>query len=141
MTTVAYNHKDKQVAVDSRYSRAEIISTDKGDKTRKNDRGLWIFAGQPCDYADLMKLNKGDKVDIRPQCGAFLISNGKCYCIDTDEEGYYSEELLDDDFTMGSGQWFALSALDLGKSAKESVTYAKTRDMHTGGRVRVFDVK
>lgn len=42
---------------------------------------------------------------------------------------------------MGSGYQFAIAALDLGKTAKEAVNYAKTRDIYTGGRVRVFDVK
>jgi len=35
MTTVAYNHKDKEIAVDSRFSRGDIISTDNGIKVFK----------------------------------------------------------------------------------------------------------
>jgi len=41
---------------------------------------------------------------------------------------------------MGSGEEFALAALDHGKTAEDAVAYAATRDSGTGGKIRVFDV-
>ena len=140
MTTVIYDHKRKQAAIDSRFTRGDIIDTDKGNKVRKDSRGIWLFSGSQCDFEDLMKLNRNDKVDVRPNCGAILISNGSAFTVDTDEGGFCEIARLTDSFAMGSGSSFAIAALDLGKTAKEAVNYAKTRDIYTGGRVRVFDV-
>jgi len=141
VTTIAYHHKSKTIAVDSRYTRGDIIETDKGRKTKTNDRGLWVFAGASCDYDALMLLNHGDKVDIRPACGAILISDGDAYSVDTDNNGVCSIEILTEDLTVGSGQYFAMAAMDFGKSAKEAVKYAATRDIYTGGKVHEFKLK
>ena len=43
--------------------------------------------------------------------------------------------------SFGSGSSFALSAMDFGKSAKDSVKYAMTRDIYTGGKIKVIKVK
>ena len=141
MTTIAYHHGDKQVAIDSRYTRGDIVDTDKGDKVRKNERGIWLFAGHQGDFEDLMKLDRNEKVDVRPDCGAILISKGKAYTVDTDNDGFCIVSILNENITIGSGSNFALAAMDFGKGAKDAVKYAMTRDIYTGGRVRVFDVK
>lgn len=141
MTTVIYDHKRKQVAIDSRYTRGDVIDTDKGNKVRKDSRGIWLFSGHQADFEDLMALKRNEKVEVRPECGAILIKNGCAFVVDTDEDGFCIVAKLNDSFAMGSGYKFAIAALDLGKTAKEAVNYAKTRDIYTGGRVRVFDVK
>ena len=41
---------------------------------------------------------------------------------------------------VGSGGTFAYCALDFGKTAKEAVEYAATKDTNTGGKVRVFNL-
>lgn len=132
MTTIAYHHGDRQVAVDSRYTRGGVIDSDKGCKTRKDDRGLWVFAGSSADFGDLMALYHNDKVTVKPDCGAILISQGKAFTVDTDEGGYCIVAELTCDYAFGSGGHFALAAMDFGKSAKEAVDYAKTRDTYTG---------
>jgi hypothetical protein len=33
-----------------------------------------------------------------------------------------------------------LAALDFGKTAKEAVEYAMTRDVYSGGKVHVYDI-
>lgn len=141
MTTIAYNHKQKQVAIDSRYTRGDVIDSDRGNKVRKDDRGTWLFAGHQGDFNDLMKLQRNEKADIRPDCGAILISDGKAYSVDTDSEGLCIISELTDNLTIGSGSNFALAAMDFSCTAKQAVEYAKTRDIYTGGKVRVFDVK
>ena len=140
MTTIAYNHKDKQVAVDSRCCRGDLIDSDNHNKTIINKRGLWVFCGATSDAEYLMSLNKREKVAVRPDCSAFLISKGSVYLVDTDRDGYCFFEKLDCNTTIGSGGAWALAAMDFGKTAKEVVNYAKTRDTKTGGKVRVFNV-
>jgi len=70
MTTIAYHHIDKQIAVDSRISIENEILTDKGGKTIENSIGLWIFAGTTCDFNDFAALKHNDKVDPPPTCRA-----------------------------------------------------------------------
>jgi ATP-dependent protease HslVU (ClpYQ) peptidase subunit len=41
---------------------------------------------------------------------------------------------------VGSGFKFAISAMDHGKSAKDAVKYAATRDIYTGGKIHVYDI-
>jgi len=141
MTTIVYDHKNKEVACDSRYTRGDMIDTDEGDKTRKNDRGLWIFSGLVADYEDLMVLEKNEKAEVRPECCAILISGGEAFTVDTDSEGFCIIDKLTSNFAAGSGANFGLVALDFGKTAEEAVDYAKTRDSKSGGATRVFKLR
>jgi ATP-dependent protease HslVU (ClpYQ) peptidase subunit len=142
MTTIAYHHKDKQVAVDSRATGGTRINTNKANKTRKNDNGLWFLTGAVCDIDKFITMVKDEKCgdDIIVEVSGFRISDGRVYwCFMAD--GFFCEEYIDYSMAIGSGGDFALAAMDFGKSAKEAINYAKTRDSATGGRVRVFDVK
>jgi len=53
----------------------------------------------------------------------------------------FCEQIIKYNKGLGSGRDFAIAAMDHGKSAKEAVKYAMTRDTYTGGRIRVFNVK
>ena len=141
MTTIAYHHKDKQVAVDSRIAGGGIIGSDSFDKTIKNELGLWIYCGAASDAKDLCCLKHNDKVDPIPDCSAFLITDGKCYYVGVNNDRYCEYFELPFNEGKGSGGEFALAAMDFGKNAKEAVEYAITRDIYSGGEVRVFDVK
>lgn len=139
MTTIAYHHGDREIAVDSRLMIADIIATDNGIKFIKNNVGIWFFSGSMHDSETLSKLKHKDEskgLDVI----AMLISNGKVYGVSV-RDGCCSHTLYDNNFAFGSGCDFALAAMDFGKSAKEAVKYAMTRDIYTGGRVRVFKVK
>ena len=141
MTTIAFNYKDKQVAVDSRVTRGDMIDRDNAIKSIKNDKGIWFFAGAEDDFADLMALSRNQKVDVKPDCSAILISEGLAFVVGTDAEGYCFHSELLANYAIGSGKPFAIASMDHGKSAKDAVKYAMTRDIYSGGRVRVFDVK
>lgn len=138
MTTIAYHHEDKEIAVDSRLMIGDTIATDKGIKFIKNDVGIWFFSGSRHDTKALSKLkHKDESKDL--DAIAMLISDRKAYGVSV-RDGYCSHTLYDNNFAFGSGCDFALAAMDHGKSAKEAVKYAMTRDVYTGGRVRVFKV-
>jgi len=141
MTTISYNHHDKQIAVDSRVVSNGLVRSDSFDKTVKNEFGLWIFCGSAADTKDLCVLKHNDKVDPLPDCSAFLIAHGKCYDVIVNNDGYCEYFELSFNEAKGSGTELALAAMDFGKSAKEAVEYAMTRDIYSGGEVRVFDVK
>jgi len=141
MTTVAYHHKDKQIAIDSRTTGGSEILTDNVDKTLKNEIGLWFFSGSACDEADLAKLKHNDHVKPVPDCSALLIKDGEVYLVHVEDSGYCCYTKLTYNYTLGSGGRFATGAMDHGKLAKEAVQYAMTRDVYTGGKVRVFKVR
>lgn len=142
MTTIAYHHESKTVAVDSRKtSKGGVISSDDSNKINVNDLGAWILCGAVCDIESFITLSKNQLFnnDVKLEVsGLRFDANGLFYVFMSD--GIFCEELIDHDFTMGSGQDFALSAMDHGKSAVEAVEYAMTRDIYTGGKVRAVDV-
>lgn len=140
MTTIAYHHGDGQIAVDSRMTHHGLAKSDQFDKTIKNKKGLWIFAGNASDMGLLSGLNHFDETKIIPECSAFLISGGKVYDVHVNEHKICEYFELTHSDTKGSGSDLALAAMDFGKSAREAVKYAATRDIYTGGRIRVYNV-
>ena len=140
MTTLVYDHARKQIAIDSRISSNGTIRTDSYNKIIKNDIGTWFFTGKCCDNELLSTLRHDDKVDIAPDATALLIHDKKVYLVLVNDEGYCEWFKTEHDCAYGSGQDFALAALDFGTTAKEAVEYAMTRDIYTGGRVQVVDV-
>jgi len=141
MTTIVYNHKDKQIAVDSRLVNHGLAKSDSFDKTIENEYGLWIFSGNASDMKDLCVLKHNDEASTIPNCTAFLISDGKCFEVQVNDSGICEHFEITFNEAKGSGSELALAAMDFGKSAKEAVEYAITRDIYSGGEVRVFDVK
>ncbi len=140
MTTIVYDHKNKQVAVDSRSTANNLIVSDKTIKFKENEKGLWFFTGSRADEDDLAGLEHNDKPEVKPDCSAFIVSNGVCKLV-TFNGDYVSVSNNEYNHAIGSGSDFALAALDFGKSAKEAIEYAKTRDSATGGKVHVYDIQ
>lgn len=140
MTTIIYDHKNKQIAVDSRMSTASgTISDNNKDKTFINNKGLWFLSGQVSDHKDLVLLKHNEKCDVTPNCEAILLKCGKAYLVFV-SDSYCSYEELTCNNSIGTGAKFAISALDFGNSAKEAVEYAITKDCYSGGKVRVFNL-
>lgn len=140
MTCVIYDHLNKQIAIDSRITSSGVIETDSYDKTIKNEKGLWFFCGATCDFKILSELKHNDEVKVLPDCHSLLLSDGKVFLVGVyeDKRCCYSE--LTYSAAIGSGRKFALSAIDFNKKAKGAVEYSATRDIHTGGKIRVFNL-
>ena len=147
MTTIVYDHKNKQIACDSRSTIGGIIADDKAIKYKTVDDKLWFLCGSPGDadtfighYKPLTETNAHLNVDA-----IFIITKGDCvggvYRAIKNECDVYKECILDHDFATGSGDAWALSALDFGSTAKEAVEYAMTRDVFSGGKVHVYDIE
>jgi hypothetical protein len=140
MTTIAYSHKHKQIAIDSRITTNGVIRCDSYDKIIRNDIGTWFFSGSCCDNLALSLMKHDDHCDVVPQCSALLISEGDVYLVLVNDVNYCEWFETTHDAAYGSGQDFAIAALDFGKTPKEAVEYAMTRDCNTGGSVQVVDV-
>jgi ATP-dependent protease HslVU (ClpYQ) peptidase subunit len=146
MTTIVYDHKRGQIACDSRLTIGSLIATDTADKTLETSKGIVFLAGSIGDFETLAKLiennehGASDPQDGELECDAMLIMNGSVYNV------FMSDDIVNYQrcsFSngIGSGRDWALSSLDHGKNAKQAVEYAATRDIYTGGKVRVYDIK
>lgn len=141
MTTIAYNHKDKQISCDSRTSRDNLIVSDLSTKWLERDGVIFFLAGSPCDYELFIKMYFGGKSEEYPEVTAITIDKGLVYrCGVTSELLLWKDERECSD-AIGSGWSFALSAMDFGKGSREAVGYAITRDNCTGGKVHTYDIK
>lgn len=141
MTTIIYDHKNKQVAVDSRATAGSTIMTDSAIKYREKDGVMWFFCGKTGEQEAFMNSFKEltsalDFIDVT----ALFVENKNTY-LATVEDGVYRSCLIDFSDSIGSGCEFALAAVDLGKDAKGAVEYAMTRDLYTGGKVHVYDIE
>ena len=145
MTTIAYNHEERKIAVDSRQTACSFIYSDKAWKIETNEHGHWFIA---CSVVDIDSIIAGigsprrgrfPKIDnVSGFDGIVCDNNGNVL------EFYHGEDnlmILDmvDSGACGSGRDYATAAMDFGKSCKEAVEYAMTRDSATGGKVLVFD--
>ena len=147
MTTIVYDHKNKQLACDSRSTIDGVIIDNKAIKYKNNGDKLWFVCGRKGDadtfithYRPLCSANENMEVSV-----VFVITEGDCaggvYMAVKDSNNTYAECVLDHDYAQGSGEQWALSALDHGMTAKQAVEYAMTRDVYTGGKVHVYDIE
>lgn len=145
MTTIVYDHKARQIAVDGRTTSGNVILSESCEKWIKDGDDYWFICGSACDEQRLIDQIKAAQQAEAPkwkiEASAFFVSGGIVYqCVVTDDGEPAKSECKYSD-SMGSGGLFALSALDHGKSARDAVEYAKTRDCGSGGKVTVFDVE
>ena len=134
MTTIAYKHKDGIVAFDSRLVAGGIIVTDERYKAKSNGECLFVFSGDVSDFEEFVKDYPNIDPNYHYQVQGALLKNGEVYHVSNDE-GIFSEMLIDFDFAWGSGAEYAYTAMDCGLGAIEAVEKAKLRDIHTGGDV------
>ena len=145
MTTIVYDHKNKQIAVDSRATSGGLITSDEDVKWFYIKNELWVMCGALCDKEVIIKaFESGDRAyEIKeiPDANAIVFRDGKVFMRGVTETGEAWTQELTHNRCLGSGSSFALAALDHGKSAREAVQYAATRDCYTGGKVHVFDIE
>lgn len=141
MTTIAY--KDSVIAYDSRCLCGSTIVDDDFDKHREVDGVHFFFTGSTSDYSKLIERYFGKREDFKTRSTALVYDSGKIVTIGIcKEDGYYiNPERLDNPVATGSGEEYALTAMDCGLSAKEAVKMAMKRDTGTGGRIRTFKIK
>ena len=137
MTTIAY--KDGIIAYDSRVSAGGTIYDDNCDKRVKVEDTYFFFVGETAGEADLADwfLHR-KRTEQLGDTHAMVFYGGALYTIGYDKKkGYYSNpERLANVTAIGSGSICALTAMDLGCTAREAVKMAMKRDTATGGRIR-----
>lgn len=140
MTTVAYHHCDRQVAVDGRVTAGNFILTDEGDKTVKIGDRLFVFCGALADYPRFAsECVNGKASDWQTDVAALMIMRGRCYLC-TLEDGRYIVSELEHNDAIGSGAAYAVAAMDFGQTARQAIRYAASRNCKTGGKIKTFKV-
>lgn len=139
MTTIAYNHKDKEIAYDSRQCMGTFIATDSANKMMRTEHGIFFLSGSVSD-CEFLATNYPDIAREGSNAYGLAVFGGEVYWI-SNNNGVTDAVKCEHEFTAGSGEAYAQAALDFGCSAKDAVKYAKTRDCNTGGKVHVFKVK
>lgn len=142
MTTIVYDHKNKQIAIDSRECAGDEIKTDNAIKYKEHGGIVYFLSGHTSDMQAFIGLDKkrGVNPDVEIKCSALFVRDGKAFKASFADGEYWELELPYSD-SIGSGGVYALCAIDFGKSAFEAVEYAKTRDSCSGGKVHVYDIE
>lgn len=139
MTTIIYDHKNKQIAIDGRRTGDGVILNDNDVKYLFTCDQAWFFCGMVGDHLKLLDAFNGKQVKIC-ESNAFLVIDKQVFRVGV-HQGKFWKEKIDFSDAMGSGCRFAISALDFGKTAKQCVEYAMTRDYYTGGKVTVYNIE
>ncbi len=138
MTTIVYDHNARQIACDSRCTGDGIIKTDSFIKYRYSGAALFFFTGPVSDHEKLINAYSHGKIE-KCEANAMIFVDGNVMLCGIDNEEFWLENSAYSQ-GIGSGFKFALAALDFGKSAKEAIEYAATRDFYTGGKIHVLDI-
>jgi ATP-dependent protease HslVU (ClpYQ) peptidase subunit len=139
MTTIIYSKKEKLIAFDSRQSAGNLIISDDCNKSLSRSGVTFVISGYPCDFNIIIDsyFSEDNVIDDRINFSALALDHSvkKVYLL-TRSESRLMITPLDTSISVGSGEDFALAALDFGRTAKEAVKYAMTRDSGTGGKIR-----
>ena len=140
MTTIAY--KDRIIAYDSRICSDNTISDDSFEKRIIRDNVSFFMCGSICDYDLFIEayFSENFKASRLVNVGAFIVSDGVLYEGSFAEDGFFwkSKLRLNNFHAIGTGVDHALTAMDMGASAKEAIKWAMKRDCKTGGRIRIY---
>ena len=138
MTTIAYHHKSKTIAWDSRATSGNVIASDSDQKmTKVNGVTFWL-CGSVADERLLIDMYFGEKSEVIPEANALAWDGDELFLVGVNDEALLWKMPLRYDKALGSGGDFALSAMRFGLDAKGAVEHAKKLDCYTGGKVRVM---
>jgi len=139
MTTIC--HKDGVVACDGRSTADNLIISDNCEKMTERNGIKFFVAGLVADREAFIEQYIKDDVFEDLDVQAMIINKGKvtvcCFMEGKKIETPVSKRTP---YAIGSGMLHALTAMDLGKSAKEAIKIAMKRDACTGGVIKTYKV-
>lgn len=136
MTSIAYHHKSGKISVDSRKTCEGIILSDKALKIHKKHDIIIFCCGSVPDIEIFMECFPD--INTQLNVSGMMIIEAKANVFTVTEQGEFKKWKADCDYACGSGEDFAIAALDFGQTSKQAIEYAMTRDTHTGGQVRTI---
>ena len=140
MTTIA--NDGTTISADGRITSGDQIRTDKNEKIFKIGKVVVACAGTIIDSDALIDIafNGADIPERSLEANIMTIEDGVTF-IHSCVNGQYTCWETETPVSMGSGEMYALSAMDLGKTSKEAVKYAMTRDIYSGGKIKTIKYK
>lgn len=142
MTTIAY--KNGIIAYDSYTTAAATITNSETDKKLVVNGIVFFLSGYCCDFDSFIKAYFGEEeIDDKVDASAIVVDKKKVYIASVaDDKGFWKQEITDFPcYSIGSGWHHALTAMDMGATAKEAIGWAAKRDLGTGGKVHTYKVK
>lgn len=139
MTTIAYD--GRYIAIDSRLTVKSWIYSDEFNKTTENDEWVLFWSGSlhKKEEFELAFFNHG-KVNEPSEASIFAFNKIKNQLFDVfSEDCVLIKTPIKFKDAKGSGAGHAITAMDLGLSAVESIKIAMKRCNCTGGIIRCFD--
>lgn len=143
MTTIALN--SSHIAADGRSCFGSQIQTEERIKLHLSGPYIYAVAGKGAVTNALIAWHQAGADPARVPPGNFdwdlLVVSIEDRFIYQSTCPYPRSLEPDEPFAMGSGDDFALAALDLGKTPAEAVAAAAKRDIYTGGRILSWDIR
>ena len=141
MTTICY--KDGIIAYDSRMVCGATIVDDDYDKHQESKGVHFFLTGATCSHKNLIDAYQGEELESKESATALVLDKRELYLAIFNKGQNISicPENRARTMTIGSGEDHAITAMDMGATAKEAVKWAMKRDTGTGGRIRTFKVK
>lgn len=143
MTTIAYDGNGK-IATDGRCCRGSTIINDNFVKQKIVNDVQFYFSGSTADIDAIVNSYFGAELTLKTEINALVIDGGNLFLIGPDDENktvWACSQDLNEPNTIGSGADHALTAMDVGCTAKEAIEFAIKRDSGSGGTIRVYDIK
>lgn len=135
MTTVVYHKESNTLAVDSRATVNDMIVDDECNKAYVHEGILFVVAGSVADIPAFIDAYLRGTPGLF-ECVALAMMDGQCFLLSsTSPDKPIGACPLDHNLAIGSGDAFAMTAMDCGKTAVEAVEFAKKRDCFSGGEV------
>lgn len=141
MTTIAY--RDGIVATDTLSVAGDMIVNHAYEKCIVKDGVMFFLTGSTSDHDKLVEEYLSPTGRDIGDASAIVADNGKIFIVGREDgnKGIFKcPNKRENYIAIGSGERFAISAMDHGKSAEEAVEYAMKRDIYSGGQVKVYRV-
>lgn len=141
MTTIAYD--GRYIAIDSRLTCGSWISSDDFDKTIESEYSVIFWCGD-LDKKDefISAFLKNEKVTEPAKTRLFFYDKKLRKLFDVfSQDGVIVKSPITFKDSCGSGSSHAITAMDLGASAVDSLRVTMRRCNCTGGLIRCYDTK
>lgn len=135
MTTIVFD--GSTVAWDSRITAGSDIITDSAQKRYKVGGRTFWFCGTVGDMQEFADSYASRETSRELNVGALVLDRDGLFTAGSDSDGRIFRNPVTSPVAMGSGGDYALGAISCGKTAREAVKIATTRDSCSGGRIRV----
>ena len=121
----------------------DTIVSDDYDKHEESKGVHFFLTGSTCEHKKLIAAYEGEKLESENSGTALVLDKGELYLAIFNKGEHISvcPEDRNRIIALGSGEDHALTAMDMGATAKEAVKWAMKRDCGTGGRIRTFKIK